>query len=268
MTSAARNRARGSTAVLAAALAAATLAGVAPAEAADRLFGLVVGIDDYLGTVNDLQGAVNDATGIADALKKAGADDVRFLTDGAATKAAIEKNWNDLVAEAGPGDTIVFSYAGHGGQEPQPPGLGRAQRPQRQLPPRRLRGLRAGLEGAYRRLGDVSVAEGGRQQGHRGRLRRQFLPFRHDVSERRLQGRALPHRQVRGSEPRRRPVEAARPLGQAGDGAGLQEPHLHRRHPGQHADARAHHRRQAARGAELGLRQGLRRRRHAMATII
>ena len=107
---------------LVAGLAIAVLFAAAPARAADALYGLVVGIDDYLGTVNDLQGAVNDATGIADSLKQAGAHDVKLLTNSQAPRANIEAGWFDFVKRASPGDTIVFSYAGHGGQEPQPPG--------------------------------------------------------------------------------------------------------------------------------------------------
>ena len=93
-----------------------------PALAAGALYGLVVGIDDYSGSINDLAGAVNDATDIAGALREAGADDVILLTDAAAAKAAIVAAWTGLVDRAGPGDTIVFSYAGHGSQEPEPPG--------------------------------------------------------------------------------------------------------------------------------------------------
>jgi hypothetical protein len=63
---------------------------ISPAAAADALYGPVVGIDDDLGTVNDLQWAVNEATGIADALRQAGAREVKLLVDGAANKAAIE----------------------------------------------------------------------------------------------------------------------------------------------------------------------------------
>ena len=45
---------------------------------------------------------------------------VRLFNDDA-SKAAITSAWEKLVAEAKPGDTIVLSYAGHGGQEPAPP---------------------------------------------------------------------------------------------------------------------------------------------------
>src|SRR5262249_35031684 len=67
-------------------------------------------------------GAVNDAEGIAAALQSVKADKIIKLENGAATKSAIQHAWYDLVHLAGPGDTIVFSYAGHGAQEPQPPG--------------------------------------------------------------------------------------------------------------------------------------------------
>jgi len=107
-------------ALLAVAVLAFAIASRAPA--ADRVFGLVVGIDDYPGTVNDLGGAVNDAEDIAAALHEAGAGEVVLLRDGAASKAAISAAWNRLVDEAEAGDTIVFSYAGHGSQEPEPPG--------------------------------------------------------------------------------------------------------------------------------------------------
>jgi uncharacterized caspase-like protein len=107
--------------LLAACALAPLLAFVSPASA-EELYGLVVGIDDYVGTVNDLAGAVNDANDVADALKKAGAGKVTLLTDAVATKQAIEAGWRDLVDTAVAGDTIVFSYAGHGGQEPEPEG--------------------------------------------------------------------------------------------------------------------------------------------------
>lgn len=92
----------------------------APAWGAD-LYGLTVGIDDYEGTVNDLDGAVNDAKDVSQALDRAGAREVVRLFNDDASKAAITAAWERLVAKAKPGDTIVFSYAGHGGQEPAPP---------------------------------------------------------------------------------------------------------------------------------------------------
>jgi hypothetical protein len=89
---------------------------------AEELYALVVGIDDYVGDRNDLNGAVNDANDIAAALAEAGATEVIKLTDGTATKAGIMAGWESLVEKAAPGDTIVFTYAGHGDQEPEPSG--------------------------------------------------------------------------------------------------------------------------------------------------
>ncbi|MHA1157298.1 MAG: caspase family protein [Alphaproteobacteria bacterium] len=96
-------------------------AGAAPAGAQD-LYGLVIGIDDYAEGLNDLEGAVNDADVISAALTEIGAQDLVVLRDAQATKSAIESAWYALVDRAGAGDTIVFTYAGHGSQEPEPEG--------------------------------------------------------------------------------------------------------------------------------------------------
>ena len=118
----------------------------APAASA-ATYGLAVGIDDYIGRSNDLAGAVNDARDIAAALEAAGATEIVLLVNGDATKAAIESAWMRLVEIAAPGDTLVFSYAGHGGQEPEPPGR---------------RGEADGLNetfilGGYQSIGDASA---------------------------------------------------------------------------------------------------------------
>jgi hypothetical protein len=97
------------------------LAASVPARAAE-LYGLVVGIDDYVGEANDLEGAVNDAEDVAQALGQAGAKEVVSLLNAEASKERIATAWRDLTAKARAGDTIVFSYAGHGSQEPEPPG--------------------------------------------------------------------------------------------------------------------------------------------------
>jgi hypothetical protein len=83
---------------------------------ARQTYGLVVGIDKYIHA--PLNGAVNDALDIADALKSRGVD-VTLLIDDAAHRDAIFAAWKAIVAKAAPGDLIVFSYAGHGGQEPE-----------------------------------------------------------------------------------------------------------------------------------------------------
>lgn len=97
-----------------------TLSFACPALA--ETYGLVIGINDYVGDENDLDGAVDDAKDIAASLTKMGAKEVVRLLDGAADKAAIETAWRRLVQSAKSGDTVVLSYAGHGGQEPEPAG--------------------------------------------------------------------------------------------------------------------------------------------------
>ncbi len=79
---------------------------------------LVVGIDKYY-YIQPLKGAVNDARDIHAALDALDVRDRTLLLDGKATKAAIKKAWMDMVERANPGDLLIFTYAGHGGQEPE-----------------------------------------------------------------------------------------------------------------------------------------------------
>ena len=94
----------------------ACLSAVRP-SAADT-YGLVVGIDDY-ANLPKLGGAVNDARDIEAALRQAGARKIHTFIDREATRDAILGAWKDIVSQARAGDTVVFSYAGHGGQEPE-----------------------------------------------------------------------------------------------------------------------------------------------------
>ena len=82
---------------------------------AERTFALVIGIDAY-AHIRPLQGAVNDARDLAAAFQSIGADTV-VLTDADATRAAIIDAWTTLAAQAGPGDRLIISYAGHGSNE-------------------------------------------------------------------------------------------------------------------------------------------------------
>ncbi len=91
---------------------------LAATSARAEVYGLVVGIDKYQH-LPKLAGAVNDARDIDDALRKMGAKKIILLLDGEATRDKILQSWRELTDEAAPGDTIVFSYAGHGGQEPE-----------------------------------------------------------------------------------------------------------------------------------------------------
>lgn len=100
--------------LLAAAAALSLTAGAARAGTA----ALVIGIDAYR-SLPPLQGAVNDARDIAGALTAAGAGPVRLLLDGDATRQSILTAWEALIAGTSADATLVLSYAGHGGQEPE-----------------------------------------------------------------------------------------------------------------------------------------------------
>mgnify|MGYP001806212073 CR=1 FL=1 len=96
-----------------------------PAPAAP-IHALVIGINDYRfpsRSLTRLNGAVRDAEDVADAIRALGGE-VTLLTDGAATRDAIEAAWKATVARAPRGSTMFLTFSGHGGQEPElRPGL-------------------------------------------------------------------------------------------------------------------------------------------------
>ena len=103
------------------AAAVALLAGIGwagPVMAAN--YAVVVGIDGYTAPIPALQGAVNDAKDVAQALQKYGAE-VVLITNEQATKANVVAAWEQELAKAKAGDTLFFTYAGHGSQEPAKP---------------------------------------------------------------------------------------------------------------------------------------------------
>ncbi len=80
---------------------------------------LLVGINDYPGTQNDLMGCVNDITNVYDVLVKYFGfqpGDITLLADKRATTRAILDALGKLIAAGAPGDTLVFHYSGHGSQ--------------------------------------------------------------------------------------------------------------------------------------------------------
>lgn len=84
---------------------------------ASQTYGLVIGIDEY-ENIPDLDGAVNDANDIADAMR--GLDvDVIQLVDQQATRAAVLSNWRSIAAKMKDGDQLIVTYAGHGSNEPE-----------------------------------------------------------------------------------------------------------------------------------------------------
>jgi len=80
---------------------------------------LLVGINDYPGTQNDLQGCVNDITNVYDVLVKYFGflpADVVMLSNSRARKSAIMESLKSLLAGSKSGDSLVFHYSGHGSQ--------------------------------------------------------------------------------------------------------------------------------------------------------
>ena len=96
-------------------------------EQSSVLRALVVGIDEYKGAgaeaargaLTDLAGAVNDSRDIAGTLDRLGVDDLTVLENGAATRERLVREWAELLDRSLPGDTVFFTFAGHGGQEPE-----------------------------------------------------------------------------------------------------------------------------------------------------
>lgn len=89
------------------------------AIASAETYALCVGINDYPGEKNDLKGCVNDAKAYRDVFSaKYGVKpaNIKLLLDKDVTleKLLAEMKW--LVGSAKPGDQIVFTYSGHGGQ--------------------------------------------------------------------------------------------------------------------------------------------------------
>ena len=82
---------------------------------------LLIGINKYQIAGADLRGCVNDVTALSGALVefhgfKTG--DIAVLTDGAATKKAMQAGIKKLMREAKKGDVVVLHYSGHGSNAP------------------------------------------------------------------------------------------------------------------------------------------------------
>jgi hypothetical protein len=85
-------------------------------------YALIIGINQYPAddSIKDLKGAVNDANIIYDSLQFIGTPKKNMvkLLDADATKKQITNNWRKLITRSNQGDTLIFSFAGHGSTEP------------------------------------------------------------------------------------------------------------------------------------------------------
>ena len=82
---------------------------------------LCIGINNYPGTGNDLDGCVNDANDWAAELGRRGFE-VKTLLDARATGSRIRSGIKELVAGGEPGDTLVMQFSGHGSFVPDSDG--------------------------------------------------------------------------------------------------------------------------------------------------
>lgn len=100
---------------------------------------LLVGINDYPGSGNDLAGCVNDTANLKNLLVKEFGFDaagIRILTDSRATRAGIMDGLETMVSRASAGDVLIFHYSGHGSQVPDQDGDERSDHMDEVLCPR------------------------------------------------------------------------------------------------------------------------------------
>ncbi len=87
--------------------------------AGGRTYGIFAGISDYPGTGSDLDFTAEDAIRVRDAMIRGGGmlpEDAITLTDSQATAQNLREALDHVASEAGPDDTFVFFYSGHGGR--------------------------------------------------------------------------------------------------------------------------------------------------------
>src|SRR5690606_18951414 len=83
-----------------------------------RVFAVMVGVSDYGGSANDLPFTDEDAEKLAQTLDRGGLLNPAsvVLTNGGATVASVRAAFARVAAEAGPEDTFLFFFSGHGVQ--------------------------------------------------------------------------------------------------------------------------------------------------------
>ncbi|HEV2817557.1 MAG TPA: pre-peptidase C-terminal domain-containing protein [Allosphingosinicella sp.] len=87
-----------------------------------RVIALLVGVSDYGGRTNDLPNTDEDARTLYESLRGAGLlhPASQLLTNGEATTKAVAEAFARAAAAAGPNDTFLFFFSGHGDQVDAP----------------------------------------------------------------------------------------------------------------------------------------------------
>lgn len=90
------------------------------ASSEPRRRALLVGINEYKESANNLEGCVNDVFRMSEVLQECQfrAEEIRVVLNQRATAAGIRERLEWLVDGARPGDELVFFYSGHGAQLP------------------------------------------------------------------------------------------------------------------------------------------------------
>lgn len=91
---------------------------VASVQGGQRIFALMVGVSEYGDTANDLPNTDEDARKLAESLRRAGVLNPAsiILTNAEGTREGVRNAFARVAAQAGPDDTFLFFYSGHGNQ--------------------------------------------------------------------------------------------------------------------------------------------------------
>jgi hypothetical protein len=85
-----------------------------------KTYGVFVGVNEYKDLIN-LTYAAKDATDMAEVLRaSANPSQIKLLTNSAATKSAVLDKLTWLSRKAGPSDTAIVYFSGHGGRRSSP----------------------------------------------------------------------------------------------------------------------------------------------------
>jgi hypothetical protein len=88
----------------------------AAVQGGSRVYALFVGVSEYGGRLEDLPNTDDDATNLASQLRRAGVlnPESVVLTNAQATRASVQRAFERIAAQAGPNDTFLFFFSGHG----------------------------------------------------------------------------------------------------------------------------------------------------------